>query len=376
MAGIDGGTTPSADAPAPSETQVSTPAPVAPSPSETSTPTPSSDATAQSSGADSKGTETKEDLLSAVLKVVKPDPDADRVILPGQEPTPGSKEPQPETAGTDANASEELSEDPSPEELARYHSRTRRRMDKLLEQRNSARAELENAKAEAQTAGELRRFLQANDIQKDDFGVLLDLGVALRKGDMATFYQGVKPYMDLAEEALGLRVPDDLAQRVHQGHMTTEQARLFAQERMARQLAEGRARDAAQRVDQSAQQAYQVQAQQAQQALQGAVQSAVTAWEARVRQSDPDYGHKQDAVKNLLWAVVQEKGPPQSPEQAVEIANEAYRRANDMVSRFSPRPRATSAVPSSVNRNNGATPEPKTLMEAAVLGLSRSHRNA
>lgn len=373
MAGIDDGTTPGAG----NGAEGMSPAPVTNvSPDTNTTSPPSQDAPAQSSGADDKGTETKEDLLSAVLKVVKPDPDADRVILPGQEPTPGSNEPQPDKADTEADASVELSEEPSKEELDRYHSRTRKRIDKLLDQRNQARQELGAARAEAEIASGLRGFLQHHDIQKEDFGVLLDLGVALRKGDFATFYQGVRPYMDLAEEALGIRVPDDLAQRVQQGHMTTEQARLYSQERMARQLAEGRASDAARYANQYAQQAQQVQARQHQEALQGAVQGAVTAWEARVRQSDPDYGHKQSAVKNMLWAVVQERGPPQSPEQAVEIASEAYKRANEMVSQLAPKLRSTSAVPSSVNRNNGATAEPKTLMEAALLGLSRSQRSA
>src|SRR6478752_4430450 len=373
MDGIGDSTTPSAGTPAGNEPPAPV-TPVSPEPSTTSSPTP--DAPAQSSGAEDKGTETKEDLLSAVLKVVKPDPNADKVILPGQEPTPGSAEPQPDKADTEAGAGDELSDEPSKEELDRYHSRTRKRIDKLLEQRNSARVELQSARAEAQVSQGLRQFLSTNDIQKEDFAVLLDLGVALRRGDFTTFYQGVKPYVDLAEEALGLRLPDDVAQRVQQGHVTTEQALIFSRERLSRQMAENRAQQATYQADQTVRQAQQAQTQQQQAALQGAVQSAVSAWEARIRQTDADYGHKQDAVKNLLWAVVQERGPPQSPEQAVEIANEAYKRANDMVSRFAPKPRATAAVPSSVNRNNGAIAEPKTLMEAALVGLAKSHRSA
>lgn len=313
--------------------------------------------------------ESKESLLSAVMKVVKPSPDADKLKLPGNEDPPASDEPQPETADTQDAQGEDIPEDPSREELDRYHSRTRKRIEKLLEQRNHARAEVEALRGEAAVAQSVREYLQKNDIAKEDFAVLLDLGAALRRGDWQTFYAGVRPYMQVAEEALGLRLPADLQQRVQQGHLTTEAARQFSQERYARQMAEANAQRNA---------AY-VQSREVQERVayaQTAIADAVTQWENQVRQSDPDYGLKQDAVKNLLWAVVREQGAPRSPEHAVEIAKEAYRRATDMTSRFAPKPRATAPVPSSIHRSTGAAAEPKSLMEAAMLGLQRSRRSA
>jgi hypothetical protein len=364
------------DSGSPAVSSTPTPEASAPAPSaapDISTTQPSQDASAPPSSA-TQG-DTKEDLLSAVMKVVKTDPNADKVVLPGDTPAPDptqSATPDQSAAPTE----DELSDDPSREEMERYHSRTRKRIDKLLEQRNAARQESEALKADAQVATGLRQYLQQNDIAKEDFSVLLDLGAALRKGDFRTFYEGVRPYVELAEEALGVRIPADLQQQVQQGQMTSEAARYFAQERMARQLAESNAQRASQYASQQAQVVQQAQSQQQMEALQASIKGAVAAWENTARQADPDYAHKQDAVKNMLWAVVNERGAPQSPEQAVEIAKEAYRRANDMVSRFAPKPRATAPSPSSVNRNSGATPEPKSLMEAAMLGLSKSRRSA
>jgi hypothetical protein len=311
--------------------------------------------------------ESKESLLEAVMKVVKPPVD-DAVKLPETEAAPALDKSQPETAdGQDAQ--EDLPDDPTAEEMGRYTSRTRKRISKLLEQRNDLHAQNQALRGAAEMGNGVREYLQRNDIQKEDFSVLLDLGAALRRGDWQTFYAGVRPYVQVAEEALGLRLPQDLAVRVQQGHMTTDAARNFSQERYARQMAEANAHRIQTATETANQQAYVAR-------VQDEVASAVSDWENRTRQQDPDYGMKQDAVKNLLWAVVREVGAPQSPQHAVEIAQEAYRRANEMTSRMAPKPRATAPVPSSIHRSTGATAEPKNMMEAAMLGLSRTRRTA
>jgi hypothetical protein len=81
-------------------------------------------------------------------------------------------------------------------------------------------------------------------------------------------------------------------------------------------------------------------------------------------------------MKDMLWSVVREMGEPQNPQHAIQIANEAYRRVNTQVARFRPQPRPTQASPSSVHRATGVTPEPKSLMEAAMIGLERSRHRA
>lgn len=330
------------------------------------TPDTTSDAAAPPSGAQEG--DSKESLLEAVMKVVKPS-DEEKPAVPSTGETPAPDQPSSGQTEGPAGAEEDLAEDPSKEEMDRYHSRTRKRIEKLLDQRNQARAEIDSLKADAQIGTGLKEYLRSNDIAKEDLGVLLDLGAALRKGDMATFYQGVKPYIDLAEEALGIRVPADLQQQVQQGYMTNEAASLMSRERHARMVAESQAT----RLQQAQ---YQQQTQQQVAQVQQAIASSVSQWEATVRQTDPDYGAKQDAVKNLIWAVVNERGAPQSPEQAVEIAKEAYNRANQMVAQWQPKPKATNPVPSSVHRSTVASAEPKSLMEAASLALQKTRRSA
>lgn len=319
-----------------------------------------SDASAPSSGAPQG--ETKESLLDAVLKAV-PEAQDDSDALKIGEDAPASTQPDSEDQKKDEQGTEpeiDLDKDPTKEELSRYHSRTRKRIEKLLTERNSFRDD-------AQVTKGLRDFLVANDVSKEDFQLTLDLSVAIRKGDYKTFLEGVTPYVQLAQEALGLSLPQDLQQQVQQGYMTTEAAARMSQERYARFTAEQTANRLAtqQRVHQETTQRTQVQT---------TVESAVSAWETSVRASDPDYGRKEATVRDLLWAVVRERGNPQSAEQAVAIAKEAYDRANKLFGQFTPPKQPTPKVPSSINRTAGARPEPKTLLEAAMLGLERSRQ--
>jgi hypothetical protein len=97
--------------------------------------------------------------------------------------------------------------------------------------------------------------------------------------------------------------------------------------------------------------------------LGNAVRDHVNAWERTVAQHDPDYAAKRDAVRDTMWAVVRETGTPESPEHAVKIAREAYRRVNERYARWSPPKRPTSRGPSSTGRTTGASPEAKSLLD-------------
>jgi len=219
--------------------------------------------------------------------------------------------------------------------------------------------------AQATTTRELQNFLKEADIAKEDFGLVLDLAAAMRRGDFKTFLEGVTPYVKLAQESLGISLPADLQQAVQTGHMTQDAARYVAQERSARQLAEAK-------LNRTTYETTTENHARAVQEFQASVAGAVTNWETAVRRSDPDYARKEPVVRDLLHAVVQERGPPRSPAEAVEIARQAYERANALVSRFNPTLRSTHQVPSSINRVNGARAEPKNLKEAIHFALERS----
>lgn len=345
-------------------------------PVDTGAPAPSStpagpDASPSSPSSSEKG-ETRESLLSAVEKALPELKDSEDKLKLGEEPPP-SDEPSLEAKkdGEPGEGEPDLSKDPTEEELARYNQNgAAKRIRKLLDERLALRKQVEGLDAEAQISRSLKTYLQANDIAKEDFQLTLDLAAAMRRGDFRSFLEGVGPYVQLATEALGLTLPADLQQSVQRGQMTADAAAAMSRERYARALAEQNATRLTQQ--------RQIDARQQNGAdLSRSVEQAVTAWENHIRTSDPDYGRKEATVRNFLWAVIQEKGTPQSPEHAVEIAKEAYERANNTLRDFAPPPRPTRQVPSSIGRTAaGARPEPKTLMEAALLGLERAQRAA
>jgi hypothetical protein len=246
-----------------------------------------------------------------------------------------------------------------------FSPRTRKRIDEFRAQINGLKSQIAPLEAQAQTTQALQTFLKQADIAKEDFGLVLDLAAAMRRGDFRTFLEGVAPYVKLAQESLGIQLPADLQRAVQGGHMTADAARYTAQVRAREQLAQGQLT----RVTQEQTQRNHTEAVRE---FQASVAGAVTEWEKGVRRSDPDYARKEPVVQKLLHAVVHERGPPRSPAEAVEIAKLAYEQANGMVSRFVPNPRATQQVPSSINRVNGARTEPKNLREAIHFAIERS----
>jgi hypothetical protein len=312
---------------------------------------------ASSSGAEKS--EKKETLLEAVLKAVKPADDADK-----EEPLAGTSPPsESATSPTDAKGEgdkgPDLTTDPSQEELAGYKKGTRERIEQLLAQRNHLRAE-------ADVTSTLRNFLVTNDIAREDFQLTLDLAAAMRRGDFKAFLEGVGPYVQLATHALGITLPQDLQAEVSAQRLTFDAAAQMSRDRYARALAEQREARATQVMG-----TQQTDAQRANFAK--SIEQTVSAWENGIRQTDPDYGRKEETVRQLLWSVVHEQGPPQSPAHAVEIAKEAYNRANSVLRSSAPQRQPTRSVPSSINRAaSGARPEPRSMMEAAELGLARA----
>lgn len=304
--------------------------------------------------------EDKETLLQAVLKAVGKDlketeePD----VLTGKSPSPEREQSEKEGKPSEGP---DLSKDPDEKELAAYKKGTRERIEQLIGQRNAYRSD-------AEVTGTLRNFLIRNDIAKEDFQLTLDLASAMRRGDFNAFLTGVAPYVQLATHALGITLPADLQTAVQQGRMSQDMASQASRDRYARALAEQEAIRSSQQLNTHQQQGEQVY-------LQSSVQQTVDQWEAQVKAQDPDYARKEPLVRNLLWSVVQETGAPQTPEQAVWIANEAYRRASDTARSFSPTPRATQRTPNASQRGAvGVRSEPKSMMDAALLGLERARR--
>ena len=320
----------------------------------------SPDVSGESSTPSGEGTkaESRESLLDVVRKAA---PRKDAQPGPGDERGVSRAG---ESAAPGAQSKEELGP-LTQAEVDAFSPRTRKRIDEFRAQINGLKSQIGPLEAQAKTTQELQTFLKQADIAKEDFGLVLDLAAAMRRGDFRSFLEGVAPYVKLAQESLGIQLPADLQRAVQSGHMTQDAARYTAQVRAQQQLAAAQLTRVTEETSQRDRAA-------AVEHFQATVAGAVTDWEKGVRRSDPDYARKEPVVQKLVHAVVHERGPPRSPAEAVEIAKMAYEQANAMASRFVPNPRATHQVPSSINRVNGARTEPKNLKEAIHFAIERS----
>ena len=235
-----------------------------------------------------------------------------------------------------------------------YKPRTRRRIEKLLNERNELRQE------RSQYAPFVEA-MQHHDISNQDMSMLLGVGAALRRGDFEAFLAGVQPYVQQAQQMLGHHLPQDLYNEVQRGLISPQAARELAQRRAYAQHSEAE-QERRQQQDQVRQQ-HEAATQ---------VRTTISDWEASVKARDPDYPLKADAVRRYAQALIQERGLPRSTDEAVAYAEEAYREVNAFTNAAQPRRGATRPSPNSVQSSNahGARSEPSSLMDAAMRGLA------
>ena len=97
--------------------------------------------------------------------------------------------------------------------------------------------------------------------------------------------------------------------------------------------------------------------------------SAVTEWEKKLVQTDPDYKTLENEVNDRVRVLVMEKGQPQTNEQAISIAEEAYKEVKGRHGS-----RAKNPIKATQGGKLGGTPmpEPKSLTDVIDMVLSGS----
>ena len=99
----------------------------------------------------------------------------------------------------------------------------------------------------------------------------------------------------------------------------------------------------------------------------------VANFEAQLAARDPDYRAKADAIRRTTQAILHERGGQiSSPEEALEIVRAAHQEVTAQYRRLMPGPRPTNPVPNGNSQQPSARADPKTLMEAALMGLEKS----
>lgn len=286
---------------------------------------------------------------------------------PADKPAPADpKEPQSEPGdGKDGD-------DPTDDELKGMRPGARSRVIKLLSQRNASRRETAEVKsgwdadkADAASYREVTQFMRQNRLEANEVQELFDIGRKLKSNDPRSYAEVLEILMPLTRgllELTGRAVPADIRAKIDAGEMTEEAARALSQERANRLIAEQQATRVT--TEQQTQQTTQ-----ATQQRQLTIAQAVDAWAASVKTTDPDFGRKQQALEDAAFGIMARRGAPQTPDQAVAFAKEAYDRVNGMIRAQRPALTPTRQTPSAAQSGNRSAtkPAPSSLREA-ILG--------
>ena len=289
------------------------------------------DQEAPTSSADS---ETEEDLLSVVQSAMEI-----------EEPEEAESQSEEEVEGEDDGdaeplaASDDVDEDVSDKSPVPY-----KRFQEVIAEKNEF-------KHGADQFNKITDYLSHNNINADEASTGLQI-MALMKNDPAKALEALTPFVNTLRELTGEVLPDDIRNKVDDG---------FMDEDAGRELSRARAEaDNQKRInDRVAAQQTNVQSQQHKDHL----ARTVTAWEDNARQSDPDYDLKQDEIDDRVRVLVSERGSPNTEEDAISMANEAYEAVNQ---RFKARMGTKRAIRTASGGKLGGTPvaEPKSLLEA------------
>jgi len=352
----------------PSSGDVDTSPPPPPAASDDATPSSGTDDTPPSSG-DSFQSD-REGLLAAVKKVVETSPEKPAVpsddadTLSSERTSPDQAATGAGTTAPDATTPPPPLPDPTEADLKKLRPETRRRFEQLLAQRNEARQQYDSIQPELQQHRQLQGYLQQHQLAPDDVNTLLGVGASLRRGDYKAFLEGVTPYVMAAQEALGIRVSGDLQRQVDEGLIDDQMARELTRTRYRAAQAEARLQDANREVTTN---------QQVQHVSQ--IRDAVDAWEANIQRRDPDYAQMSGAVRRYAQGLLQERGIPRNPQEAVALTQAAYDEARATFGRLQPQLRPTRNTPSSIHVATGTpSQDPRNMKEAVVMALANMRR--
>lgn len=316
---------------------------------------------AESSTAD-KG-EGKGDLLSQVKAALEPKEKA-----PASDEQGSKSEEDPEAdAKKDGEAEGDESDDLTEEEYSKLRPKTRKRIENLLRDRSERDAKLAEVEPKASQFDQIVRFVEEAGLNKDEvndgFNVMRDL-----KRDPLKAYERLKPIFQQLQVLAGDALPEELQNAVNIGQITEAHARELVRSKSQAAIASSQMQWRDERGQQE-QQRSQVQARISE------VGAKVSEWERSQSKSDPDWKLKQPRVMELveLETLRRRQADPNffpSPDEAVQIAKAQLEKVEKEFKSIAPKRKQVTAITEGTSPR--ATAQPKTMLEAAKVGLQRA----
>lgn len=282
----------------------------------------------------------------------------------GSEPSEAEGEAEAKDEAAKAKADAEDEEFPEVDEKTLPHPQ-REIMRRWKTGLDKLRKQVDEYQPAAEQYGKVQEYMETFGLTADDVAMGFDIMAKMRTSPQHAF-EALKPiFLQLAEQ-VGEVLPQDMRQRVEQGQLDEATARELARSRAAATTAQDQVQLANDRMAQT-------------QAMQShyAIQQAVADWDGAHTAKDPDFERKRPMVEDAARTVMSRDGQATTPQAAVAVLDKALALVEERLSPFRPAPTTVPRQPSSTSAPTtaDAAPVPKTLREAAELGLQGRYRN-
>lgn len=230
----------------------------------------------------------------------------DVVAERGEQPSSGEEKPEPqEDDGQDADVDSDASAEDIIAELTRQYGKNPR-FREVLRQNKAYKAESENYR-------ELVQYTEAHGITPKEFNDGVEI-MALMKRDPVQALARLEPMVLNLMTMTGRALPPDLHQRVQNGSLSVDDAKVMSKQRAELALSQRRFE-------------FDTQLRERQQAVnhQQALAQAADGWQARMMKADPTFLDKARQVpfqKELAWMIRQE-GAPTTPQGVIGMLERA-----------------------------------------------------
>lgn len=234
------------------------------------------------------------------------------------------------------------------------------RFQKVIHERSTFKKELETLKPDAEEWRAVKTFMDTNALTPDEVAKGFQIMAAM-KNDPIRARDMLASYWGKLEEFAGAKLPEDLKEKVDQGEVDEAVASELARRRNEADFLRAQQYMAEQRKAEAS-----LAEQQAQH--QSMMRSTVIDWENGIKTRDADYSVKQPFLLDKVRAAMAQT-PPQTPQDAVALVEQAYREVNDSLKRFVPNRPAANTLKSETSSAN-VRPEPKSLRDAVRLAAA------
>jgi len=260
----------------------------------------------------------------------------------------------------------------SDEEFKALSENARMRIGELNARAKKAERQLREFEAELQTSrqavervNELENFVKEYNVEPQNVGLAFGMMAKLSTGDFQGFLNDIEPFYQYARQASGQTLPQDIQSQVDDGYLTEDAAKELVRARISQERVQA---ENQRLLEQQRQAQTQTQAQRQVQAI----QQAVNAREQELKSSDPDYARISDAVKRNMEFALRNGAVPKTPEQALQMVNQAYEMAKAAAPKAPPRATPRRPTATTVARGAQAPASTKDAIIGALEGYAPS----